>query len=137
MSSVVLDASAVLAYVLSEAGSAVVGERMNGDNVGGELFRSAQEVAIERGGSTDVIADLFDRSEVEVIPFDEEQAVVAANLFATTSEQGLSFADRACLALGIQRGAAVLTAEHRMGEARVPVKVILIRQRTKAKVTPH
>lgn len=39
----------------------------------------------------------------------------------------MSFADRACLALGVQRGVKVLTAERRMGLVSLPIKVKLIR----------
>jgi PIN domain nuclease of toxin-antitoxin system len=40
---------------------------------------------------------------------------------------GMSMADRACLALGIQRKCRVLTAEKQMGLAALPIKVKLIR----------
>jgi PIN domain nuclease of toxin-antitoxin system len=39
----------------------------------------------------------------------------------------MSFADRACLALGIQRRAVVLTSERKMGILTLPIKVKLIR----------
>jgi PIN domain nuclease of toxin-antitoxin system len=39
----------------------------------------------------------------------------------------MSFADRACLALGIQRGFTVLTAERKMRLPSLPIKVKLIR----------
>jgi PIN domain nuclease of toxin-antitoxin system len=44
-----------------------------------------------------------------------------------TREHGLSFADRACLALGIQRNRRVLTSEKRMALPVLSIKVKLIR----------
>lgn len=39
----------------------------------------------------------------------------------------MSFADRACLALGLQRRAVVLTSERKMGLLSLPIKVTVIR----------
>jgi PIN domain nuclease of toxin-antitoxin system len=47
----------------------------------------------------------------ECIPFDEEQAKKAAGLVRITRPFGLSFGDRACLALAIERKATVYTAD--------------------------
>jgi PIN domain nuclease of toxin-antitoxin system len=45
------------------------------------------------------------------VPFDEEQARIAGGLVRVTRPYGLSLGDRACLALAIQRKAAVYTAD--------------------------
>ena len=39
----------------------------------------------------------------------------------------MSFADRACLALGVIRNSLVLTSERKMGQLSLPVKVKVIR----------
>ena len=61
------------------------------------------------------------------VPFDREQAVVAASLRAPTRALGLSFADRACLALAKSYRLAALTADRGWATADVGVEVILIR----------
>jgi len=38
---------------------------------------------------------------IAIIPFDELQAEVSASLYPETKKHGMSFADRACLALGV------------------------------------
>lgn len=82
---------------------------------------------IERGG-TGIAASAFVRGlSIAVVPFDEELASIAADLFPQTKELGLSMADRACLALGIQRNCKVLTTERRMGLVALPIKVKVIR----------
>ncbi len=47
----------------------------------------------------------------DIPPFDLEQAALTATMHAQTREFGLSLGDRACLALGMQLGLPVLTAD--------------------------
>lgn len=134
MSSVVLDASAVLAYVREESGSDVVALHMNGALMSAVNYSEVLKKSLEIGGSAQVTSALLDRAQITVIPFDESQAVNAADLFMATRALGLSFADRACLTLGILYKAKVLTADERMAQSEVPVKVTLIRPRIKSRV---
>lgn len=133
MSSVVLDASAVLAFVLGERGSDVMRPRMSGGVMSAVNYSEVLKKSIEHGGSATVTRCLLERSQVRVMSFDELQAAAAAALFATTREQGLSFADRACLALATQLKMPLYTADHRLAGAGAEVKVVLIRQPLKPK----
>lgn len=137
MNSVVLDASAVLAYVRNEPGADVVGPRLIHGAISAVNYSEVLKKLVETGGNLGELDDLFRLSEVQIISFDDSQAITAAKLFATTSVHGLSFADRACLALAIQCSGVVYTAEERMGEANVPITVTLIRKRAKAKGKPQ
>ena len=83
--------------------------------------------AIERCQTTGPIAALLHSYSVEIVPFDEALAAASAELFPETKQHGLSFADRACLALGIQHKRRVFTSERRMGLVSLPIKVKLIR----------
>ena len=58
---------------------------------------------------------------------DEAFAAMSARLYPETKSHGLSFADRACLALGLQRNCKVLTSERRMALPTLSIKVKLIR----------
>jgi PIN domain nuclease of toxin-antitoxin system len=133
VSSVVLDASAVLAFVLKERGSDVVRSRMNGGIMSAVNFSEVLKKSIEYGGSAAVTRCLLERAQVKVIPFDESQAVETAALFPVTRNQGLSFADRVCLALAARLKTSLYTADHRVAEAGVDVKIVMIRQPAKAK----
>jgi ribonuclease VapC len=77
-----------------------------------------------RGGT---VAAFIRSLSVAIIPFDEQLAVTSAGLYLQTKEHGMSFADRACLALGIQRRAVVLTSERKIGLLKLPIKVTVIR----------
>lgn len=67
------------------------------------------------------------RLSLVIVPFDEAHAVAAAELYPQAKPHGMSFADRACLSLGVMRHALVLTAERKMRHLTLPIKVKLIR----------
>jgi ribonuclease VapC len=62
-----------------------------------------------------------------IIPFDPVHAALAAEMAAPTRQFGLSFADRACLALGRSLDALVLTADQKWLKLDLGVRVELIR----------
>lgn len=63
----------------------------------------------------------------EICFFDDQQARVAAELIAQTRPYGLSLGDRACLALAIQRKAAVYTTDAAWKNIDPGIEVNLIR----------
>ena len=83
--------------------------------------------AVERGKRTQDVASAIRRLTLPIIPFDEAHAAAAAELYPQAKPHGMSFADRACLSLGVMRGNTVLTAEKKMRLVTLPVKVKLIR----------
>ena len=85
---------------------------------------------VEKRGSIQQARYFLDRQSINVVSFDASQGVLAASILPQTSPYGLSFADRACLSLGMKLQYKVYTAEQRMGETELDVKVKLIRKRT-------
>jgi PIN domain nuclease of toxin-antitoxin system len=72
------------------------------------------------------------REDLEVLglsflDFTAPQAESAARLWEHTSRFGLSFADRACLSLGITLNLPVLTADKDWQKPKLPLEVNLIR----------
>ncbi len=65
--------------------------------------------------------------DLVVIPFDEALAVAAGRLRARTRHRGLSFGDRACLALGRSLGVPVLTADRAWADLNLGIEVEVIR----------
>jgi ribonuclease VapC len=63
----------------------------------------------------------------QVVAFDEQQALVAASIHASTRSHGLSLADCACLALATSRQATVVTADKKWTALKLKLKIVQIR----------
>ena len=60
-------------------------------------------------------------------PFTPEQAETAARLYTQTRNHGLSLADRACLALALDKGWPVMTADRAWAGLDLAIEVEVIR----------
>ena len=127
MTKVVLDASALLAFLNSESGSDVVLAALRDAMISAVNYSEVLKKTIERHGSAQRVASIIHDLALLIIPFDEPQAAAAAELYPHCKAHGMSFADRACLSLGVLRGVKVLTAERKMALVSLPIKVKLIR----------
>jgi ribonuclease VapC len=111
MAKIVLDASALLAFVNREPGeekvTAVLGEAMISAV---NLCEVITKLALRNGSPHRVLTELTS-AELDVVDFDRVLAEAAGQLAARTRGQGLSLGDRACLALARREGATALTAD--------------------------
>jgi PIN domain nuclease of toxin-antitoxin system len=124
---VIVDASALLAFLFVEAGHEIVG---------GELERSAistvnlSEVLgrfARDGHDPGALLARLAATSLEIVPFGARQAVAAARIEPATRPLGLSLGDRACLALALARGTPALTADRAWSTLDVGVEVRVIR----------
>ena len=124
---VVVDSSVVLAVLRNEGGS----ERAVPALADGHLSAvNAAEVVtrlIDLGYDPDRATSALSRFRLTIVPFDDEQAVLAGRLRADTRHRGLSLGDRACLALAIREKAMAWTADRNWADLDLPCKVELIR----------
>lgn len=127
MTSVVLDASALMAFLHSEPGGDLVWQALPDAIISAVNYSEVLKKAIERGKESAHVASSIRRLSLVIVPFDEQLAMTSAELYPQAKQYGMSFADRACLALGVQRRVTVLTAERKMKLVALPVKVRLIR----------
>jgi ribonuclease VapC len=107
------DASALLAVALDERGGEAVLELLSqpGGEVSAVNWSEVGAKLAERGLQAGDIALELSAFGLDVIPFDEEQANLAAALRPVTKALGLSLGDRSCLALAQLHGARVVTAD--------------------------
>ena len=125
--SVVLDASALLAYLQDEPG----GERVRdvlADSVmssvnWAEVIGKARDEQVDTRGLREDLASLG----LALEPFSVEQGEIAGRLKERTRRLGLSLGDRACLALGSDRGETVYTADRAWLQLEIGVDVETIR----------
>jgi PIN domain nuclease of toxin-antitoxin system len=124
---IVLDASAMLAFMFREAGHAVVEAAL--PSVCMSTVNLAEVLArfVRDGHSAATVWDHLSNTGIEWVPFTEAQSRIAADLVTTTASIGLSLADRACLALAIDRQLPTLTADRAWAQADVGVEVRMIR----------
>jgi ribonuclease VapC len=111
MTSAVLDASALLALLLGEPGCervrAVLADcSMTTVNIGEVVGHYARA-----GASEADIRLVLDPLPIERVAFDESLAFAVGMLLPVTKSAGLSFGDRACLALAARLGVPALTAD--------------------------
>ena len=108
---IVLDASALLAYLADEPGAAAVeAELKTGAAVCGAANWSEVAQKVRAHGSPWRLSEaLLHSYSLEIEPVTETDAIQAAELWRPGS--GLSLADRLCLALAHRRHVPVLTAD--------------------------
>ncbi len=127
VSSVVIDASALLALLLNEPGADIVAPRLADAVISAVNYSEVLTTSIERGNKLhDTIAQIG-RFRLSHWPFDAEQAATAASLRLATRASGLSLADRACLGLGLILDLPILTADRAWLGLDIGVNVELIR----------
>jgi PIN domain nuclease of toxin-antitoxin system len=124
---VVLDASALLAFLHDEPGSDRVRLALDSAVVSAVNWSEVVQKSLRRRVDVDGMAEELSEVGVVVEPFTTAQAEVAARLWEKTRGLGLSLADRACLALAIERGAAVLTADRTWAELDLGIEIRLVR----------
>jgi ribonuclease VapC len=127
VTNVVLDASALMAFLHSEPGGDIVWAALPDAVISAVNYSEVLKKAIERGKDANGVASAIRRLSLPIVPFDETHAAAAADLYPAAKPHGMSFADRACLSLGVMRRNTVLTTEKNMRLLILPIKVKLIR----------
>jgi ribonuclease VapC len=124
---IVLDSSALLAFLCREPGMEVVAPRLREAQLSTVNYAEVLTKLAELGVEAETVRGMLDDLEVRIVDFDRAHATIAAALRETTRPLGLSLGDRACLALGIFEQAVVLTADRIWAESSVSIVVRVIR----------
>jgi PIN domain nuclease of toxin-antitoxin system len=124
---IVLDASALLAFLFKEQGGDQVATRIGSSCLSAVNLAQVIGKFVDNGVSADVVLGKILASTIEVVPFAPTDAALAASLRPQTQRHGLSLADRACLALAIERGLPVFTADRAWAALDIAVKVTVVR----------
>jgi PIN domain nuclease of toxin-antitoxin system len=127
MSSVVLDSSALLAFIQGEPGGEVVAGVVGDALMSSVNFAEVVTKLVERTGSLEVARAALGIANVDVVDFDRWQAEQAGLLVRHTRPHGLSLGDRACLALAMRQAVPAMTADRVWAKVKLDVEVRLIR----------
>lgn len=123
----VLDASALLALLFREPGhdhvAAVIDSAcLSTVNLSEVLLRFVRD-----GHDPRAVRTRLETTAIEQVPFLADDAALAAALEPNTRPWGLSFGDRACLALALTRGVPAITADGAWAALDMPIEIRLIR----------
>jgi PIN domain nuclease of toxin-antitoxin system len=122
-----LDASTILAVILAETGMEMAVSLLNGASISTVNQSEVIRKLVDEGMTINDARGEFDRFELACIDFDQEQSVEAARLRPLTRHIGMSFADRACLALAGLKKWPVYTADRRWSEFNSDIDIRQIR----------
>jgi ribonuclease VapC len=128
LSSAVLDASAVLAFLNLETGHQRVRELMRAGAVISAV--NLAEVATrfsEAGGSEADIRAVVSALQLEVAEFGVELAYRTGTLRPVTRHRGLSLGDRACLALAERLSLPAISADRAWGDLQIGIAIEMLR----------
>lgn len=129
MAGLILDASALIAYLREEPGAEIVGPMIADAAMSLVNFSEVATFFARTGEPRAMIEELLDQVQLELAPCDQALAIDVGMLEPLTRSAGLSLGDRHCLALGKRRGVPVWTADRFWLDVaeRVGVEVRLIR----------
>jgi PIN domain nuclease of toxin-antitoxin system len=124
---IVLDASALLAFLQREPGAEVVADVLCMSCLSTVNLAEVLGRFERRGADMPGLAQHLVRVGVELVPFRVADAERAAALLPDTRPWGLSLGDRACVALALARDWPVITADQAWRHLPLGLDVRLIR----------
>ena len=108
---IVLDASALMALLLSEPGQKVVAEHVAGAAISAvNLAEVLARMARERISSR-ILLPKLEALGLTIVDFDQPQAVIVSDIREHARGYGVGLADCCCIALAMNRAWSVLTAD--------------------------
>jgi len=123
----VLDASALMALIRGEPGAEIVVSCLSRAIISA-VNQAEVQTKLASAGIDEALAWWhIAEARCPSVPFDEEQARIAGGLAKVARPYGLSLGDRACLALAIERKAAVYTTDSAWKNLNLGIQVNVIR----------
>jgi PIN domain nuclease of toxin-antitoxin system len=123
----ILDASALLALLQDEPGADKVQAVLHRAFISAVNWSEVVQKLSVHDPDVATIRPELELTGLRIIPFTVEQAEICAGLWTQAKPFGLSFADRACLATGIERNTDVMTADRIWKNMDLPITIHPIR----------
>lgn len=127
----VMDSSALLALTRGELGFETVQELIHREDcvISSVNMAEVGTKLIEYGLPPDELPRIVQQFQIDVIDFNNEQAILSAQLRPLTRAAGLSMGDRACLALTKLVEGIAVTTDQAWQDVRISadVKILMIR----------
>lgn len=127
MNKAVLDSSALLAFINQENGSEEVEKYLPNAIMSSVNIAEVAAILSLIDIPEDIIIGIINDLNIEIINFDENQALQSGFLRKQTKSAGLSLGDRACIGLSTIKKLTVVTADKVWAELGLPNDIVLIR----------
>ena len=128
MSGVVLDASALIAFLKGEAGGTKVKRQLAGAHMSAINLAEVASAFVHAGMPFREVEAALRDLPIVIVPLNAELAYRTGVLKAVTADEGLSLGDRCCLALAYALGLPALTCDRAWKDvakaAEVEVKLV-------------
>ncbi len=128
MSFIVLDASVLMAIILQEPIDPKAAVLLEGEKLVSTVnYSETLAKMCLRNMDFEFASKKISSLKLSIVTFTEHHASLAAKMITTTRAKGLSFADRACLALAKEQQIPALTADMAWKDIDVGVDIVLVR----------
>lgn len=127
--SVVIDASAILAILQDELGGEYAYTQARGALLSTVTYSEVLVKISDKGLPIDRFVRLLAKLELMLVPFGEAEARAAAAIRPQTRGYDISFGDRACLSLALERGLPLLNCDHDWAKLDLGIELWMIRER--------
>lgn len=116
MADIVLDASAILAFLQQEKGADIVEGLLPDAAVSANNLAEVVAKLVDHGVPIDDIEQIIGAFDFSIVDVSKDDAVASGLLRAATRKAGLSLGDRSCLALAQRLALPVLTTDRAWGQ---------------------
>jgi len=124
---VVLDASALLAYLREEPGADLVDGLLVDARMASVNWAEVVQKSLSTGVNVDGMLEDLQTLGMRIEPFLPVDGERAGRLWPLTRRQGLSLGDRGCLSLGLRLGLTVVTCDLAWAQLPIELEIQLLR----------
>ena len=124
---VVLDASALLAYLRDEPGADRVDGLLVDARMASVNWAEVVQKSLSAGVNVDGMLEDLQALGMRIEPFLPVDGERAGRLWPLTRRQGLSLGDRACLSLGLRLSLTVVTCDRAWAQLPIELEIQLLR----------
>ena len=124
----IIDASALLALLQDEPGSAITEKALETGSMSAANLSEVTSKLIQAGVPEKEVIAILRSFDLDIVPVDSGTAFLAGILINKTQDYGLSLGDRLCLATAIIRNQPAITADKAWAKVKHEgLEVIVIR----------
>lgn len=126
---VVIDASAMLAFLNREVGHDVVRSQLPNACMSTVNLAEVLQKIVDKPKEQRMLDAVIANLRIDVIDFNRKHAERVAAIYPD-AHKGISLADRACIALGINENLPIVTDDHEWAELTLGVELVFFRPKS-------